>query len=82
MEFWNFLIILKEIKKASGKYLSVWAKKQLRFEIFEKTLKFSYKNLNEKLIFSHFLSHLPGLLSFYAPLEHTKIFGVGLGGGG
>ena len=30
--------------------------------------------------FTHFLSHLPGVLSFYTPLEHTKIFGVGLGG--
>ena len=36
MEFWKSLIILKEIKKPSGKSLRVWAKNQLRFEIFEK----------------------------------------------
>ena len=29
--------------------------------------------------FTHLLTHLPGLLSFYAPLEHTKNFGVSLG---
>ena len=41
MEFWKPLIILKDIKKASGKYLRVLAKNQLRFEIFEKILKFT-----------------------------------------
>ena len=30
----------------------------------------------ENLFFPHFLSHLSGLLSFYAPLEHTKLFGL------
>ena len=35
------LIILKEIKKPSDKSLRVWAKTQLRFEIFEKILKFT-----------------------------------------
>ena len=30
-------------------------------------------------LFTHFLSDLPGLLSFYTPLQHTKILGVGLG---
>ena len=28
---------------------------------------------------THFLSHPPGLLSFYTPQEHTKDFGVSLG---
>ena len=35
----------------------------------------------ENWFFTHFLSHLPGLLSFYTPLEHTKTFGIGLGEG-
>ena len=43
MEFLKSLIILKEIKKPSGKALRVLAKNQLRFEIFEKFLKFTYK---------------------------------------
>ena len=38
----------------SGKLLRVWAKNQLRLEIFEKILKFVYKNLNRKLIFYPF----------------------------
>ena len=50
-------------------------KKQWKIYNFEKNFKFTYKNLNGKLIFTHFLSHLP----FYTPLEHTKFFGVGLG---
>ena len=50
-EFCKALIILKEIKKHSDKFLRVWAKNQLRFEIFEKILKFTCKNLNGKLIF-------------------------------
>ena len=40
-EFWKALIILKEIKKPSDKFLRVWAKNQLRFEIFENILKFT-----------------------------------------
>ena len=80
MEFWKDLVILKEIKKHSDKILRVSAKNQLRFEIFEKILKFRHQNLNGKVIFTHFLSHLPGQLSFYAPLQHTKIWGwVGWG---
>ena len=34
MEFWKDLINLKEIKKPSDKILRVWAKNQLRFEIY------------------------------------------------
>ena len=67
--YWKSLIILKEIKKRSGKYLRVWAKNQLRFEIFEKIFKFTYKNLNGKSIsFTRFLLPLPGLLAFYTPV--------------
>ena len=54
LEFWKSIIILEEIKKPSGKILRVWAKNQLRFEICEKILKFTYKNLNGKLIFYPF----------------------------
>ena len=36
MEFWKDLIILNESKKPSDKYLRVWAKNQLGFEIFDK----------------------------------------------
>ena len=54
MEFRNYLIIIKETKKPSGKFLRVLAKNQLRFEISEKILKFTYKNLNWKLIFSQY----------------------------
>ena len=59
MEFWKSLIILKEIKKSSGKFLNVWAKNQLRFEIFEKILKFTYKNLYGKF-FRSILSFTAG----------------------
>ena len=52
MVYWkSFFSNLKEIKKHCGKILRVWAKNQLRFEIFEEILKFTYKNLNGKLIF-------------------------------
>ena len=53
-EFLKCIIIRKEIKKPSGKILRVWAKNQLGFEIFEKFLKFTYKNLNGKLIYDQF----------------------------
>ena len=79
MDYGKSLIILKEIRKPSGKLLRVWGKTKLRFEIYEKTFQFAYRNLNGKLIFTHFLSHLPGPLLFYTPLEHTKILGIGLG---
>ena len=72
MEFWNSLIILKEIKKSSDKFLRVWAKNQLRFGVFEKILNLHTK-LSMEVIFTHFLSHLPGLLWFYTPLQPFKI---------
>ena len=80
MHFWKILIILKQIKKPTGKFLRVLAKNQLRFDIFEKILKCTIKNLNGKLIFTHFHSHLQGPLSFYTPLEHTKILEGRVGG--
>ena len=44
-----------------------------------------FSNLHTKIsmenwFFTHFLSHLPGLVSFYTLLEHSKNFWVGLGG--
>ena len=45
MEFWKSLIILISIKKPSCKSLRVWVKNQLRFEIFQKILKFISNNL-------------------------------------
>ena len=72
---WKSLIILKEIKKHSSKFLQILAKTQLRFEIFEKNLKFTYKNLNGKLIF----------YPFSLPSSRTNgkqdVSNVGLGGG-
>ena len=62
LEFWKSLIILKELKKPSDKFLRVWAKSQLRFEIFEKILKFTYKNLRNGRNVSTFPLHLLLLL--------------------
>ena len=67
MQFWKSWIILKEIKKPSDKFLRVLAKNQLRFEIFEKILKFTYKNLNGKLIFYPF--SLPSCRTMLAILD-------------
>ena len=39
MKFWKSLTILKEIKKPSGKFLRVWAKNKLGFEIFWENFK-------------------------------------------
>ena len=82
MEFWKDLIVLKESKKRSDKSLRVWAKNQLRFENF----KICILKSQWKLIFTHFLSDLPGLLPFYKPLENKpfstrNFFGLGVGGG-
>ena len=53
-EFLKFIIIRKEIKKSRGKILGVWAKNQLKFEIFEKILKCTYRILKAKMIFHQF----------------------------
>ena len=76
MEFWKTWIGLKEIKKTTDKSLRISAKNQLRSEIFVKILKFTCKNLNEKLIFypcfspifqdfCHFI-HLWNIPNFFA----------------
>ena len=51
-----------------------------KFTILRKFSNLHTKISMENWFFTHFLSHLPGLVSFYTPLEHTKIFWVGLGG--
>ena len=43
------LVTRKEIKESSGKCLCVWAKNQLRFEMFKNMLEFAHENLNGKL---------------------------------
>ena len=48
MRYWKSLILPKEIKKHIGKVLPVWAKNHLRFNFIEKSLKFTYENLNWK----------------------------------
>ena len=54
MIYLNSLIILKENKKPSGKYLRVWAKIQLRFGAFDNAFKYTCENLNGKLMFYPF----------------------------
>ena len=69
-------MFLKETTKPSGKFLRVWAKNQWRLKFFEKNLKFTYKNLNGKLVFLPIFSPIfQGLLSFYTTLQHTNILG-------
>ena len=41
IEFWKSLIILNEIKKLVANLCAFGRKNQLRFEIFEETLKFT-----------------------------------------
>ena len=77
MEFWKYLLILKEIKQPSGEFLRVWAKNQLRFEIFEKILKFTYKNLNENLIFyPFFLPYSRSLAGCWIGTGSSRVRGV------
>ena len=76
------LFYIEEIKKFDFFKLENVQKvleNQWKFYNFYKIFKFPYKSLNGKLIFTRFLSHLPGLLSFYIHLWNTKNFGVGLG---
>ena len=88
MEFWKDLINLKESKKPRDKFLRVWAKNQLRFEIFEKILKFTCKNLNGKLIFYPFFSIFQDFFILYTSVTYQNFwwwlggyFSPGLGGG-
>ena len=58
--FWKFFLILKEIKKPSGKFSGVWAKNQVRFEILKNFLIY-IQQFQWKIDFlTHFLSHPPG----------------------
>ena len=77
---WKDFIILKESKKPSDKFLRAWAKNQLRFEIFEKTLKFTCKNLNGKLIFYPFFTNFLWFFHFIHLWNIPKYFGVACGG--
>ena len=86
MTYCKSLIILNEIKKPTSKLLRIWAKNRLKFEMLEKIFKFTYENLNGKLIFTNFLYDFPGPLSFYTPLKNNTIclqqfFSVSGGGG-
>ena len=71
--YWKSLIILKGIKK-QRQIFRVWVKNQLRFEIFWENFKIYIWKSQEKLIFNHFLSDVPGILSFYTALENKTIF--------
>ena len=77
MEFREALIIVKEVKNVTDIFFRGWAKIQIRFEIFEKVLKFTYKNLNRKVIFYKIFYPLfhDRPLSFYTPLQHSKSWG-------
>ena len=67
MVYLKSLIVLQETYKHSGNF---------KFNIFEKTCKFTYENLNRKLLFYPFLSDLPGILSFYtARVNKTSFYG-------
>ena len=66
---WNSFKIQKS-KKPRDKLLRVWAKNQLRFEIFEKISKFTYRNLNGKLIFYPF--SIPSSRTFVIFYTSTK----------
>ena len=61
---------------SNSKFFKKFKEIKEKFTIVEKIFKFTYKNLNVKLIFYPFLSHLPRLLSFYTPLELTKFLGL------
>ena len=60
--------------------MRVWAKNQLRFEIFEKILKFTCKKLNGKLLFYPFFSYFPGLFHFIHLCNIPKKFFLRGGG--
>ena len=60
--------------KLAANLLRVWAKNQLRCEIFEKFFEFIYENFYRKLIFNRVLSDLPGPMSLYTALAINIIF--------
>ena len=49
--YWKSLILLKEINKPSGKFLRVWAKNKLRFEIFRENFKIYIQKSQWKIDF-------------------------------
>ena len=66
---WKSLIIIKEIMKLRGILLRVWDKNQLLFEFLGKFKHLDTKISMENWYFTHFLSDLPGPLSFYRALK-------------
>ena len=80
MYFWKSYIAQKEIKKPSGKSIRVWEKTQLRFETFEKILKFTFNNLNGKLIFCPFSLSSSRTFVILYPSGTYQIFLGWLGG--
>ena len=81
MEFWKSFISLKESYKPSGRYVRVWSKNQLRFEMFEKTFKFTYKNLNGNLIFYPFsLPYSRAFVILYTAATYQNLEGESGGG--
>ena len=76
MEFWKDLIILKESKKPRDKFLRVWVQNQLRFEIFEKILKFTCKNLNGILIFYPFSPIFQDFFILYTSVTYQNFWGA------
>ena len=81
MKFRKDLIILTEFKKHSDIFLRIWAKNQLRFEIFEKILKFTCKNLNGKLIFHPFSHIFQDFCHFIHLCNIAKFLGLAWAGG-
>ena len=73
MSNWKSLIIQKGIMKPSGKILCICAKNQLKFEFFEKILKFSYANFNGNRFFPIFYQIFQNL-SFYTAVQNSTIF--------
>ena len=85
MEFWKSLVIRKEIRKPSGKFLRVWAKNQWGLKFVEKLWNLHIEISMENWLFTHLLSHLPWPLWFYTAQENNTIFYnnfFGFGGGG
>ena len=85
MVSWKSLIILKEFKKPSRKFLRVWTKYNRDWNLLRKFWNFHIKISIENWLFIAFLSNLPGPLSFYTALENKTIFCnnfFGFGGGG
>ena len=79
MEFCKDLIILKETKKPSDKFLHVWAKNQLRFEIFEKILEIYMQKSQWKIDFLSIFLIFQDFFILYTSVTYQNL-GGGLGG--